>query len=137
MKHKVMPITVEFVDDLFKNLSNGNGDAFFANVAEDVNWTVLGTHPLAGVYNSKAEFLKNTFERLSRVLKGGVILKVNHILVSGDIAVVEMTSTSITLNGKLWPNTYCWILRFVDGIIKEVRAYVDSYLVQQVIDENE
>ena len=132
-----MPITVEFVDNLFKNLSNGNGDAFFTSVADDVNWTVMGTHPLAGVYNSKAEFLKNTFERLSRILKGGVILKVTHIFVSGDIAVVEMTSTSTTLNGKLWPNTYCWILRFVDGIIKEVRAYVDSYLVQQVIEENE
>ena len=48
-----------------------------------------------------------------------------------------MTSTSTTLNGKPWPNTYCWILRFVDGIVKEVRAYVDSYLVQQVIEENE
>ncbi|MGC2596868.1 MAG: nuclear transport factor 2 family protein [Nitrososphaeraceae archaeon] len=132
-----MPITVEFVDNLFKNLSNGNGDAFFTSVADDVNWTVMGTHPLAGVYNSKADFLKSTFERLSRILKGGVILKVTHIFVSGDIAVVEMTSTSTTLNGKPWPNTYCWILRFVDGIVKEVRAYVDSYLVQQVIEENE
>ena len=89
-----MPITVEFVDNLFKNLSNGNGDAFFTSVADDVNWTVMGTHPLAGVYNSKADFLKSTFERLSRILKGGVILKVTHIFVSGDIAVVEMTSTS-------------------------------------------
>ncbi len=132
-----MPITVEFVDNLFKNLSNGNGDAFFTSVADDVNWTVMGTHPLAGVYNSKADFLKSTFERLSRILKGGVILKVTHIFVSDDIAVVEMTSTSTTLNGKPWPNTYCWILRFVDGIVKEVRAYVDSYLVQQVIEENE
>ena len=84
-----MPITVEFVDNLFKNLSNGNGDAFFTSVADDVNWTVMGTHPLAGVYNSKADFLKSTFERLSRILKGGVILKVTHIFVSGDIAVVE------------------------------------------------
>ena len=56
----------------------------------------MGTHPLAGVYNSKADFLKSTFERLSRILKGGVILKVTHIFVSGDVAVVEMTSTSTT-----------------------------------------
>ena len=76
----------------------------------------MGTHPLAGVYNSKADFLKSTFERLSRILKGGV----THIFVSGDVAVVEMTSTSTTLNGKPWPNTYCWILRFVDVIVKEV-----------------
>jgi hypothetical protein len=31
---------------------------FFISVADDINWTVMGTHPLAGVYNSKADFLK-------------------------------------------------------------------------------
>jgi ketosteroid isomerase-like protein len=34
-------------------------------------------------------------------------------------------------------NTYCWIVKFEKEIIIEVRAYVDSALVQKVIDENE
>jgi ketosteroid isomerase-like protein len=126
-----MALTVDYVAKLYENLSTGKTSVFFDSVADDVHWTVMGTHPLAGVYNSKADFLKHTFERLSRVLKGGVILNVTHIFVSGDIAVVEMTSTSTTLDGKLWPNTYCWITRFVDGLIVEVRAYLDSVLVQQ------
>ena len=124
-----MALTVDYVAKLYENLSTGKTSVFFDSVADDVHWTVMGTHPLAGVYNSKADFLKHTFERLSRVLKGGVILKVTHIFVSGDIAVVEMTSTSTTLDGKLWPNTYCWITRIVDGLIVEVRAYLDSVLV--------
>ena len=132
---KIMSPTIEYVNRLFENLSTGNGSAFFDNVADDVHWTVMGTHPLAGVYKSKEDFLKNTFERL--VLKGGVIMKVDHSLVSGNTAVVEMTSTSTALNGKAFPNTYCWVVRFVDGMITEVRAYVDSFLVKQVIDENE
>lgn len=37
----------------------------------------MGTHPLAGVYNSKADFLKHTFERLDKVLKGGVLIKID------------------------------------------------------------
>jgi uncharacterized protein len=85
-----MSLTIEYVDQLFKNLSTGKASAFFDNVADDVNWTVMGTHPLAGVYKSKEDFLKKTFERLDKVLKGGVILKVDHIFVSGDTAVVEM-----------------------------------------------
>jgi ketosteroid isomerase-like protein len=97
----------------------------------------MGTHTLAGVYNSKNDFLKYTFKRLSRILKGGVVLKVNHILISDDIAIVEMTSRSTTLSGELWPNSYCWILRFENAITKEVRAYVDSYLIQKLIDEYE
>ena len=76
----------------FENLSTGNGRAFFDNVADDVHWTVMGTHPLAGVYKSKENFLKNTFERLNKVLKGGVIMKIDHTFVSGNISVVEMTN---------------------------------------------
>jgi uncharacterized protein len=134
---KSMSLTIEYVNRLFEKLSTGNASAFFDNVADDVHWTVMGTHPLAGVYKSKEDFLKNTFERLDKVLKEGVILKVDHTLVSGDTAVVEMTQTSTALNGKPFPNTYCWVVRFVDGMITEVRAYVDSVLVKQVIDENE
>ena len=132
-----MSLTVEYVRKLFENLSTGNTSAFFDSVADDVHWTVMGTHPLAGVYNSKADFLKHTFERLGKVLKEGVLIKVDHTFVSDDIAVVEMTSTSTTLNGKSWPNTYCWVTRFVGGMITEVRAYVDSFLVHELIDENE
>ena len=107
-----MSLTIEYVNRLFEILSTGNASAFFDNVADDVHWTVMGTHPLAGVYKSKDDFLKKTFERLDKVLKGGVILKVDHSLVSGDTAVVEMTQTSTALNGKAFPNTYCWVVRF-------------------------
>jgi uncharacterized protein len=134
---KFMSLTIEYVNQLFENLSTGKASAFFDNVADDVHWTVMGTHPLAGVYKSKDDFLKRTFERLDKVLKGGVILKVDHTFVSGDTAVVEMNQTSTALNGKAFPNTYCWVVRFADKMITEVRAYVDSFLVKQVIEENE
>jgi uncharacterized protein len=133
-----MALTVDYVAKLYENLSTGKESVFFDSVADDVHWTVMGTHPVAGVYNSKADFLKHTFERLGRLLKvGSVIMKVDHIYVSGDTAIVEMTSTSIALNGRPYAQRYCWITRFVDGVIVEVRAYLDSVLVQQVIDENE
>ena len=57
--------------------------------------------------------------------------------VSVDTAIVEMTSTSIALNGRPYAQRYCWIIRYVDGLIVDVRAYLDSFLVQKVIEENE
>ena len=48
-----MPVSPEEVRKLFRGLENGDGDAFFAHVADDVDWTVEGTHPLAGHYHSK------------------------------------------------------------------------------------
>ncbi|EKF84707.1 hypothetical protein A994_12548 [Methanobacterium formicicum DSM 3637] len=125
------------VENLFKNLETGNSDIFFKHVSDDVSWTVMGTHPLAGTYLNKEDFISHTFRRLNRILEEGVILKVKNILLQDDTAVVEMESISTALNGKPFNNTYCWVVYFKNDVIVEVRAYVDSALVQKVIDENE
>lgn len=40
--------------------------------------------------------------------------------------------------GLKFDNTYAWCIRFdEDGIIVEVRAYLDSWMVKQAIEENE
>jgi len=45
-----MSLTVDYVRQLFENLSiGGDATAFFDRVADDVHWTVMGTHPLAGM----------------------------------------------------------------------------------------
>jgi ketosteroid isomerase-like protein len=40
-----MTIATDFVRNIFKGLQNGDGAAFFAHVADDVDWIVMGTHP--------------------------------------------------------------------------------------------
>ncbi len=130
-------VSKDYVEKLFDYLKTGENDKFFVNVTNDVYWTVMGTHPLAGTYRTKNEFINHTFKRLNKVLHEGVILKVNNIIVKDDTAVVEMESLSTALDGKPFNNTYCWIVRFENEMIVEVRAYVDSALVQTVLDENE
>jgi ketosteroid isomerase-like protein len=132
-----MTVQPSYVRSLFANLENGRQDAFFEHVAEDVDWTVMGTHPLAGTYHTKADFLTHTFARLNKILKGGVVLRVTNLLVDGDTAAVELQQLSTALNGKPFDNRYCWAAHFSNGTIVEVRAYLDSALVQRVIDENE
>jgi ketosteroid isomerase-like protein len=132
-----MTVQAGYVENLFANLENGKSGAFFEHVADDVNWTVMGTHPLAGTYHTKADFLAHTFARLDKILKEGVVLRVTNILVDGESAAVELESLSTALNGKPFDNTYCWVVRFSNEIIVEVRAYLDSALVQRLIDENE
>ncbi len=97
----------------------------------------MGTHPLAGTYHSKTDFIVNTFLRLNKILKKGVILKVKNIVIQNETAVVELESLSTALNGKPFNNKYCWVCSFENNIIIAVHAYVDSALVQRIIDENE
>jgi uncharacterized protein len=120
-----MALSLGYVTKLYKNLSTGRQNVFFDSVADDVQWMVMGIHPLAGVYNSKADFLKHKFERVARIIKGGsVIMKIDHIDVSGDTAIVEMTSTSFALNGRQYAQKFSWITRFADGLIVQVRAWI-------------
>jgi uncharacterized protein len=39
-------------------------------------------------------------------------------------------------NGLRFDNKYCWVTRFAEDKIVEVRAYLDSALVQRLLDEN-
>ena len=131
-------ITHEEVRDLFGLLETNNAGLFFDQVVDDVHWVVMGTHPLAGEYHSKDGFLTATFKRLDAILEEGVVLKVTQVYVDGMTAIVEMKSLSNAKSGKPFNNVYCWIVVFnEDKKITSVRAYVDSALVQQVIDENE
>lgn len=131
-----MAVTEQEVRKLFSKLESGDGKAFFEHVADDVDWTVQGTHPLAGRYRSKEEFFAHTFARLNKILVGGAQLRVEAVHTSGDWAIVELRSMATARNGERFDNRYCWVVRFEKGLIVEVRAYLDSALVAKVIAEN-
>jgi len=131
-----MSVPLTQILDIFKNLETGNEGEFFAHVADDVDWTVEGTHPLAGHYHSKADFLAHTFEKLGKVLPQGTQLHVEHALASGDWAVVELHSLATAKNGLRFDNRYCWVCRFSGDKIVEVRAYLDSALVARLFQES-
>jgi ketosteroid isomerase-like protein len=75
-------LNTAYVHEIFENLESGDGKGFFDHVADNVDWIVEGTHPLAGHYHSKAEFLAHTFEKLAKVLPQGAELHTEHVLVS-------------------------------------------------------
>ena len=50
------------------------------------------------------------------MLEGGVVLKVDNILISGPFAIVEMHALAHIKDGGDFNNTYCWITKFEKGI---------------------
>ena len=131
-----MGITSDSVREIFKGLENGDGAAFFEHVADNVDWIVEGTHPLAGHYLSKKAFIEGTFTKLSQVLPNGAQLHVEDLLVKDDEAVVELHSLATAKNGLRFDNRYCWVVYFRDGVIARVRAYLDSAMVARLFEEN-
>jgi uncharacterized protein len=131
-----MAITNDFVRNIFKGLQNGDGAAFFAHVADDVDWIVMGTHPLAGHYASKKAFIAGTFDKLARVLPQGAQLHVEHLMVKDEQAVVELHSLATARNEMRFDNRYCWVVYFKSGVIVRVRAYLDSAMAARLFEEN-
>src|SRR4029077_15764560 len=97
-----MAITSERVREIFKGLEQGDGAAFFEDVADKVDWIVEGTHPLAGHYLSKQAFIAGTFAKLAKVLPEGTELHVENVFVSGDWAVVEQSRKSKPPTANNW-----------------------------------
>lgn len=129
-------------EQLFNQLARPETtSAFFERVADDVDWTVQGTHPLAGRYTSKQAFTEATFGRLAPLMRDGTHLEVQHLLLDGAVAVVELRALSTTLDGAPYDNTLCWVCRFdsaeVGAVIVEVRAYLDSAMVAWTVLRNE
>jgi ketosteroid isomerase-like protein len=131
-----MALSDDYVLETFKGLENGDGAAFFERVADDVDWTVMGTHPLAGHYLNKEAFREGTFAKLGHVLTGGAQLQVEHLLIRGTEAIVELHSLATAKNGMRFDNHYCWIVYFRHKMIVRVRAYLDSAMVVRLFEEN-
>lgn len=123
------------VRDLFAHLER-DPDRFFAQVDDNVSWIVEGTHPLAGHYHSKQAFTSSTFGKLGQVLPQGAQLVVQNVLMDGDWAIVELRSMASARNGMRFDNRYCWLCRFENDRIVEVRAYLDSWLVGELFRQN-
>jgi uncharacterized protein len=119
-----------------QGLETGDGVAFFEHVADNVDWIVEGTHPLAGHYLSKKAFIEGTFAKLDQVLPQGAQLQVENLIVKDDQAVVELHSLATAKNGMRFDNRYCWVVYFQDGLIVRVRAYLDSAMVARLFEEN-
>jgi len=123
---------------LFRNLEGPDTHGrFFDRVADDVDWTVEGTHPIAGRYHGKQDFIRRAFGRWGPILRGGLKMKLEHIYVDGDTTIVELLSTSTSVEGAPFSNRYCWVCRFSGETIVEVRAYFDTLMVTYTMLRNE
>ena len=130
-----MAVSEARVRQIFRGLENGNRGKFFDHVADNVDWIVEGAHFLATHYRSKGDFLAGSFA--NRILRVGAQLVVEHVMVSGDEAVVELRSLATAKDGVRFDTRYCRVVHFAGETIDQVRAYLDSAMVAHLLDENQ
>ncbi|MFC6879404.1 MULTISPECIES: nuclear transport factor 2 family protein [Actinomadura] len=106
---------------------------FFARCADNVRWTLFGRHPLAGDYKSKEEFIPATIGKVRPLLSGGLHFRIRGLYGGDPITIVEMDGVATARDGVPYDPYYVWICRFNGETIVEVHAYVDSTVVNDIL----
>ena len=123
----------ELVRSSFAAWERGDTRPFFAIVADDVQWTVIGSTSISGTYSGKQAFFDGASTVLFDRLAEPITAKVRNVLADGDHVVLTWEGSSRGKNGTPYEQTYCWVMRLDGGRVVEVTAYLDTELVSAVL----
>lgn len=122
----------KLISDAFAAWARGDGNAFFNLLAEDVRWTVIGGTPVSRTYTSRDAFVEGAVKPLTARLAGPIVPTVRDIIAEGDKLVLQWDGRSSGKNGAIYHQTYCWVMRFENGKVREGTAYLDTALIDQL-----
>ena len=124
-----MDTNAERVRHAFTHWEGGSSREFFEMVADDVTWRVIGTTAISGTFSGKASFVAGAAGKLLVRLAGPLQATIVAVHDVGDTVVLQWEGRSHGRNGRPYEQTYCWVLGFEGGLIRNVIAYLDTALV--------
>lgn len=124
------------VREAFERWAAG-GSVFDALLAPDVRWTIHGSGPVAGTYESRDSFVKDASLPLVSRLSSPVVPDVHAIWAVDETVIVRFDGAAITTSGAAYENQFVWIFRMEDGLVVEAEAFLDLEAYQEVVENNE
>ena len=120
------------VRDFYSSGASGDMDACFALLADDIQWTNIGSTRFSGTFSGKQALMEQLLGPLFGQLKAGISSSIENLIAEGDIVVAQTTGTAETKDGTPYNNSYCQVMRIRDGKIAEVKEYFDTELTSSV-----
>ena len=117
--------------DIMAHMSQGRSRAFFDAMAEDVIWRWMGVDRWSRTFEGKQTVVDTLFGGSTETLGPSSRIIVHGIYGDRDVVVVEQSGRNELPNGRRYDNNYCWVFHFQDGLIREVREYMDTQLVTE------
>ncbi len=115
-------------------LTAGDLDAIAASFAPEATWSLHGTLPLSGTRKGREAIMDFLLSAGSLYQPGTQRFTFGDITAEGERAVLEWRVTGIAAaTGRPYDNSYCGVFVIRDGQIAEVREYLDSQHVADVL----
>lgn len=117
------------MQDIFSELSEGNLGPLFEAMADDVQWTWMGTMRWSKTFKGKESVVGDLFAAVKSTLAEPFKVVAHRFIAEGDYVAVESRGQNATPDGRTYNNGYCWVCRIYGGKLREVREYMDTELV--------
>jgi ketosteroid isomerase-like protein len=112
-------------------MSQGRVDPLLGLMADDVTWRWMGVNQWSRTFKGKQLVVDKLFGGATETLGPSSRIEVHHVHADGDCVLVEHSGRNELPDGRRYDNNYCWVLQFQDGLIQEVREYMDTQLVTE------
>ena len=124
----------QLMQNIFSELSKGNGAPFVESLADDICWTIIGSTKFSGTYLGKQAVLNELLKPLFAQFADQYTNTAHRIIAEDDYVVVECRGRVTTKSGAPYNNTYCWVCLVADGKLQELTEYLDTELVTAALE---
>ena len=115
---------------VYAEVSKGNVQPLLDSLADDVEWTIIGSTALSGTSRGKQEVIDKLLKPIrARLADGPIVFQPERFIAEGEYVVMQAKGRATALSGKPYNNTYCIVCRIVDGKVKEMVDYIDTELI--------
>lgn len=122
----------EIMQSVFAEMAAGNHQPFLDILADDIEWTWMGTYRWSRSFKGKDVVVNKLFGSTSAMLAEPSKVFVQNFIAEGNDVVVEFRGENKLLDGRSYNNIYCWVCSFSGGKLQTLREYMDTELVTAV-----
>jgi uncharacterized protein len=118
--------------EIYERVAQGDGSKFAAHLASNAILVLPGEYSWSGVHHGKENVIR--FFRLVAELAPGVRKTIpTRILADEDWVVIEARGDMTSKTGAPYRNHYCLMFRLKDGMIVEMKEYLDSAYCERIL----
>ena len=119
---------------VYAEISKGNVQPLLDSLADDVEWTIIGSTALSGTSRGKQQVIDKLLKPIrARLADGPIVFQPERFIAEGEYVVMQAEGRATALSGKPYNNTYCIVCRIVDGKVKEMVDYIDTELITSAL----
>jgi ketosteroid isomerase-like protein len=113
------------VEASFERWRSGTGSPFEL-LADDAEWTIVGSSPLSKTYGSKQQFLDEVVRPFNARLATPLVPSVRGIYGDGDMVILFFDAAATAKDGVPYRNTYTWYFQMKDAKVIQATAFFDT-----------